>query len=55
MRPGKDTIAGTLARDGEYLADMVDRLGWERTKDYYAEARRVLQCLGVGAREMLGP
>lgn len=44
-----------LVRDGERLADVVDRLGWERTKDYYPEARRVLQRLGVSARDTLGP
>lgn len=43
-----------ILREGERLADVVDRLGWERTKDYYPEARRVLQQLGVSARETLG-
>ena len=41
--------------DGDRLADAVDRLGWERTKDYYPEARRLLQRLGVSARDTLGP
>ncbi|RSM66621.1 hypothetical protein DMH03_05830 [Amycolatopsis sp. WAC 01376] len=44
-----------ILREGERLADVVDRLGWERAKDDYPEARRVLQRLGVSARETLGP
>ncbi|WP_410576640.1 hypothetical protein [Amycolatopsis sp. lyj-108] len=44
-----------LVREGERLADVVDRIGWERAKDAYPETRRVLQRLGVSAREALGP
>ncbi|MFE0020515.1 hypothetical protein [Amycolatopsis sp. NPDC059021] len=44
-----------LVRSGEYLGDVVDRIGWERAKDAYPEARRFLQRLGVAARDMLGP
>ncbi|MFF0144638.1 hypothetical protein ATK36_3181 [Amycolatopsis sulphurea] len=44
-----------ILREGEWLADVVDRVGWERTKDDYPEARRVLQRLGVSVRDTLGP
>ncbi|WP_410591099.1 hypothetical protein [Amycolatopsis sp. lyj-23] len=44
-----------ILHEGDRLADAVDRLGWERAKDYNPEARRFLQRLGVSARDTLGP
>jgi hypothetical protein len=36
------------------LQDLVDAYGWEKTKVDYPEVRRLLQELGVGARELFG-
>lgn len=41
--------------DAEPLSYLVERLGWERAKDYRDEVREFLQTLGTGAREILGP
>ena len=38
----------------ERLADVVDRIGWERAKDDYPEVRAFLQRHGDGSRRVLG-
>ena len=44
-----------IGNDGVALLDMVELYGWESAKDAHPEVRRLLQAIGTGVRDIVGP